>query len=33
MFNDEKLVAMVVSMMLVILWVTMHFGSWIENLI
>ena len=33
MFNDEKLVAMVVSMMLVILWVAVHFGSWIENLL
>ena len=33
MFNDEKLVAMVVSMLLVVLWVTVHFSHWVENLI
>jgi hypothetical protein len=33
MFNDEKLVAMVVSMMLVILWVAVHYGHLIDNLL
>jgi hypothetical protein len=33
MFNDEKLVAAVVSMLLVILWVSVHFGHWVDNLI
>jgi hypothetical protein len=33
MFDDEKLVAMVVSMMLVILWVAVHYGHLIDNLL
>jgi hypothetical protein len=30
MFNDEKLVAAVVSMLLFLLWLAIHFGSWID---
>lgn len=33
MFNDEKLVAAVVSMLLVLFWVAVHFGYWVEDLI
>lgn len=33
MFNDEKLVAAVVGMLLVLLWVAVHFGHWVEDLI
>lgn len=33
MFDDEKLVAAVVSMILVLMWVAIHFGHWVEDLI
>jgi len=31
MFDDEKLVAAVVSMLLVLLWVAVHFGHWVDS--
>ena len=31
MFDDEKLVAAVVSMLLVLLWVAVHFGPWVDS--
>ena len=31
MFNDEKLLAMIVGMVLFLLWVAVHFGHWVES--
>ena len=31
MFNDEKLLAVVVGCILVVMWVAIHFGPWLDK--